>query len=189
MVNFLQKLTLVALCLSASFASGEVFEGQIQKAQEKIHFIRTSDHRSFEIVPNTVQIQETLRRLDKGDYVYGEGIYDSSNNKAYLKVIHFVGLSKILGRWKTRFGEVFDFENFRDLRLYFLGPVSKDRSNSALLNYSLSPTDNDSWSVLFVDNSAVDIGQLQCTEKSMLIQLIDGKTGKVTQEIPLTRVK
>ena len=134
------------------------------------------------------RLTQDLMRLKGGDFLVGTGTYASDRTSITLDTIDMVGLYQLLGFWYNANLDVYEFQDFNRLNLYATQvlPTTAVAKKVKSLNYTLSPDDNNRWSLFLVDDAAVHIGSLEFVNRLVKLSIIDPKTGQVSETVVLT---
>ncbi len=191
------SVLVIALFLSsvASASQTMIVEGVIGSRAGK-PVIR---HGTKQIIlnPHDQHVGRDLNRLRVGDFLSGYGFYNPTTNTLDLQTIETVGLKTLLGRWKTRDGQVFEFRTFTELLHYksvitewvnyaksLMGTSTNLKSRE--LSYALAPDSaKNRWAIFVADKQSLLIGYVHFSSRGILLTLIDPNTGRAIQKFVL----
>ncbi len=163
-------------------------------------------------VSTSFQLRSTLLDLKTGDYVVLDGKLSDSDldgrtDEVVVDGIESVGLSDLIGTWRSPKWQVVHFENFNSMTLYRPTFSSSSKSHGYIdlakfkdLSYSLAPEMGSSYSIFLVEKQAtlgtrgaVYVGRLQlqseATRTALTLEIFDPKTGKSNEVISLSPVR
>ncbi len=125
-----------------------------------------------------------LKRLKTDDYLVGTGNI-INDEEIFLENISYVGLTEILGLWKSNY-DFMDFENFS--RVKFYDYVDATKVGSVTLNYTLTPAKGQSWRVYFTDGNSVTLATLILDSDKAQLTIFNSQTGQIERTLNLTRI-
>ncbi len=162
-------------------------------------------------VSTSFQLRSSLLDLKTGDYVVLDGKLsdsdrDGQTDEVVVDGIESVGLSDLIGTWRSPKWQVVHFENFNSLTLYrpkFPAPARQsgfvDLTKFKDLSYSLAPELGTSYSIFLVEKhaasgtrGAVYVGRLKLQNEAvttLTLEIFDPKTGKSNEVISLSPVR
>lgn len=159
----------------------------------------------------SIAIRSALSGLAAGDYVVLTGQFidsdlDGNNDVLAVSGIESVGIKKLLGNWRTTNWDIFHFQNYTRLELYRPSPAASRSTTLRLqklkvLNYTLAPEANGSFSVLMVEatdtslremrtTNPVFAGRIELTSKNGIrLDVFDPTSGKTIESHELTQIE
>ena len=175
-----------ALSFSASFTWAENFSGSIERTERGIFLILDSPTKMGRLVLQSSSTRTLIQigRLNSGDFLAASGTLDSEQNIAFVNSIDYVGLKKLLGRWRSSNGQLFEFASFQDLYIYKSRPVA-----TSVFRYSAAPSSGDSWTLLLSDShkKRTLIANVTFGRANASLKLIDSETGAIAETLRLVR--
>lgn len=179
---------------SAFGVNERTFEGLFYKSSGHYYFKDAHEGKIIRMIPRDRFVQQDLTRLDSGDALMGSGYVDRSQNVLFLSAVHFVGLSKMLGVWRTDSKTLFEFVDFNKFNIYEQksGNAETAQLPSGYLpvksyQYSVAPNPRENWSILINDDTTINAGRLEVTNSTLSIDLINPNTGEVERTLVLRR--
>jgi len=102
--------------------------------------------------------------------------------------VDFVGIRRILGHWQSKDGYRIHFKDFRTAIVEKKQPLPWNPAEERTLDlvYAILPMKEANWSLFMSNRKTVRVGTLSIQEKTLDIQLVDQRTGKVTEDISLS---
>ncbi len=175
-----------ALSFSTSYSWAENFSGYIDRTERGIFLVVDSPAKIGRLVLQSSSTRTLIQigRLNTGDFLAASGSLDSEQNIAFVNNIDYVGLKKLLGRWKTSNGQLFEFASFQDLYIYKSRPVA-----TSVFRYSAAPSNGDSWTLLLSDShkKRTLIANVTFGRANASLKLIDSETGAIAETLRLVR--
>ena len=142
--------TLTSTYLLAATVLGEV------KITEDGTCINIAGHpKPYKVISNSAEVSNALSKLRNGDFISGQGRHHLGSQSIVLNSIDYVGLKKILGHWVSKDQITYYFKDYENLHLS--APILNAPNK---WTYRISPGLNDNWSVIFLDENSVKIGEL-----------------------------
>jgi hypothetical protein len=190
-VMFNRVLTLLTIILSSSLAFGEAFEGQVSIVNGQAMLIADGATDSWKIQGTSDQVISQLNTLQDGDYLSATGELNEAHQTAFVETVDFVGLKRILGRWVSKDGYSINFIDFRTAVVEQKQDLPWDPAGKKVdLVYAMLPLKEQNWSLFMSNRKTVRIGTLSIEEKAKVkalsIQLVDQRTGQITEDISLS---
>ncbi len=194
-MNFLYALLIAALFSPLAFSVEETtFEGLFYKSSGQYYFKDFSSQEILKLSPKDRFVRQDLARLDSGDALMGSGYIDRSQEVLFFSAVHFVGLAKMLGIWRSDSNTLFEFVDFNKFNIYEPKnevAVTSNRPSRYLpiksYQYSVAPNAQEKWSILINDDTSINAGRLEVTNSTLAIDLIDPNTGEVERTLILRR--
>lgn len=153
-----------------------------------------NEQKVLKLIPKDRFVRSDLAQLDSGDALMGSGYFDDSQKTLHLSSVHFVGLSKMLGVWKSDSKTLFEFVNFNTFNIYQQRSENSTTKKLPLgylpvksYQYSVAPNTQKKWSILINDDTSINAGRLEVTNSTLSIDLIDPETGDVERTLILRR--
>lgn len=167
-------LSFILLVLSLNLHAEEKIQGFIVKKEDAI-FLTIEPGKTYSLEATAIQDSNSLRELESGDFIVGAG--DIIGESIKMESLHFVGLRKIIGLWRTDDWELFEFRNFEDLLLLWPelateGIFKPSPIKSKSYNYTLAPATAPFWSMILVSDTSVDLARLTFTHEKLIIELL-----------------
>lgn len=186
-LGFLLRFFLFStLSFSASYSWAENFSGYIERTERGIFLVIDSPAKAgrLSLQSSSTRTLIQIGRLNTGDFLAASGSVDSEQNIAFVNSIDYVGLKKLLGRWKTSNGQLFEFASFQDLYIYKSRPVA-----TSVFRYSAAPSNGDSWTLLLSDShkKRTLIANVTFGRANASLKLIDSETGAIAETLRLVR--
>ena len=155
-------------------------KGYLVLESDPYRFVDSETLKSYKLRIVTESAKNAVLKLKNFDGISGVAVkYDEET--LLLESVEFVGLRRLLGKWKTNL-ELYQFVDYN--RVQVTG--SKD---TVEMTYALSPSQNDNWRLFFTDSNSVTLGSLAIKNETATIETYDEDTGAVLKTLPLTRVK
>lgn len=179
---------LLGLLISES-AIANAFEGRVVFRNSVAHIVMDSAPTElWKIEGLSDQVTSQVKGLQEGDLLSATGELVISNKTAYVETVDFVGLKRILGRWESKDGYSINFKDFRSAVVAQKQPLPWDPNEEKTVNlvYAILPLKESNWSLFMSNRKTVRVGTLSIQETKLSIQLVDQRTGKVTEDISLS---
>lgn len=192
-MKLLQALGLILFTsLSSPVWAAVKIEGRILKSGSELFLLPLHHSQALPLRAQLDADQSTLRRLETGDYIQGQG--KISDQGVEIEALYFIGLKKLLGVWRSQDWELFEFRSFEDLLLYW--PTSRTtnhhspRTPHRIKNYSyrLAPSPHPHWSMLLVDKDSVDVARVLFLDNQLYVELMDRKNGSTVHTFHLSPI-
>ena len=182
------------LCLTIGlFVSGNAFagafEGQVVIRNSQAFLVMSSAPTElWKIEGLSDQVNSQVKGLEGGDLLSATGELSKLNKTAYIETVDFVGLKRILGRWESQDGFRIYFKDFRSAVVEQKQPLpwNPEEEKTLDLVYAILPLKDENWSLFMSNRKTVRVGTLSIQAKVLSIQLVDQRTGKVTEDISLS---
>lgn len=172
----------------ATSAIGARIEGVVTVINEQKAIEITGHRTPYYLKSDLVSLRESFSKLKIGDYISGEGKFDVLNQSVKVIGIKYIGLNKLLGKWKSQNLENFHFSDYQTL--YYSTPSSTQSLKpkaTRTIRYHITPNiDNKSWPILFTDNFASGTGRVIVHGNKAYITLFN-VSGKKVREISLLK--
>ncbi len=188
-------LLLFCLVFSAVSTAADKIEGRILKVDNEAFIHINPGNRLVPLKATNALDASAIRRLDSGDFITGQG--QLTLDEARLDTLYFVGLQRLLGLWRSRASEVFEFRTYEDLRLYWpLDPnatLGGTEVRVKTYSYNVSPSSESHWAMLLVDSDSVEIARLHfmnsgASAGKIYVDLLDRNTGLIKHSFHLTQI-
>lgn len=179
------------------FAKAAIYSGLIQKdSSGKIYLTDKSRTTPYEIESLYTSTKEQLDRLKTNDFISIQADVGLTENTLLIYSINFVGLSDLLGLWKSDEENCYFFDSFNTLKVYaastnskcempYLKSVKKRiRSFSYFINPGVT-----NWYMVISDNRTSLAAELVMLipQTSIQLRLFDDMTGDVLSILTLRR--
>lgn len=187
----MQKILLTALLglLVSESAFADAFEGRVVIRDSVAHIVMSSAPNEFwRIEGLSDQVTAQVKELHEGDLLSATGELVLSNKTAYVETVDFVGLQRILGRWESKDGYRIYFKDFKSAVFEQKQslPANPNEDKTINLVYAILPLKESNWSLFMSNRKTVRVGTLSIEKSKLAIQLVDQRTGKVTEDISLS---
>ncbi len=182
-------LTVLLGLLISESAMATAFEGRVVFRNSIAHIvIDSAPTEVWKIEGLSDQVTSQVKGLQEGDLLSATGELVISNKTAYVETVDFVGLKRILGRWESKDGYSIYFKDFRSAVVAQKQPLPWDPNEEKTVNlvYAILPLKESNWSLFMSNRKTVRVGTLSIQETKLSIQLVDQRTGKVTEDISLS---
>jgi len=187
---------LVALFLGVLLSiptQAETYRGKVDRNQDIFTVYDSNTHRRYLLNFASSIPQLQVARLDDGDYVAVTASPSTDGtNSINVTSVDFVGLSILIGSWKSSDGLCYNFVGYTTFNV-FMQPKGLDCSNASPLvpitkyTYFINPDLND-WNMLISSKDHQLFGQLKIhSSKSIEIQLLDSETNAILGTVILRR--
>ena len=192
---FQASVLLFCLFFSAVSTAADKIEGRILKVGTEAFIHINPGDRLIPLKATNALDASAIRRLESGDFITGQG--QLTRNEARLETLYFVGLQRLLGLWRSREAEVFEFRTYEDLRLYWpLDPKATLGGTPVRVktySYNVSPSSESHWAMLLVDADSVEIARLYFKNEGeatgrIFVDLLDRNTGQIKHSFQLTQI-
>lgn len=190
-VDAMKYIIFLLITFSLQFVLGaQAFSGFLSKKGDEFYFTPKSSSLFYTVVPMNFDVQESLTRLENGDFVSGNGSLDTINKKISVHSIDYVGLRKLLGPWIGTDGTMVfkDFSTmrftprFRDIKLdTHLAGYQKE------FRYSVSPKDGNEWALFLSDDSNTTFATVKFTKKKIIMKIFESESGNIVRTLKLER--
>lgn len=182
----------ISMFLTA-YASADTFRGKIDRIQNRFTIYDNKSHHRYELNLTSSVAQQQMNRLDDGDYVAVSASVNVNNpNLLDVISIDFVGLSVLIGAWKSNDGLCYNFIGYTTFNVY-VQPKGLDCDNVSPLvpltkyTYFINPDSNE-WNMLISSKENQLFGRLKINNsKSIEIQLLDSETNAILGTVILRR--
>jgi hypothetical protein len=188
----------VALFVFAGQANADSINGfiQLQAGSSDIYLLIKPDQPALKIQTLTPALMTDLQNLKTGDFIVGRGTLPTAistpdqQNVVQLESIESVGLTELLGSWRSDNWEVFEFKDFTQLNLYqptpnLSGPALQ---KTGQFQYVLAPDQGDRYSIFLSDDHSIQVGSIEFNSTGIALTVFDSQTGKVSQNISLSPI-
>jgi hypothetical protein len=170
---------LPALSFARTTVSGTL---RIEKA---MYYLVNENNKKFLITQDSSQSAlASLLRLSQGDYIYGQGTFQSSTPSLKLTSVDYVGLKKLLGSWEGSTG-VFYFKSFTEAAFYSAG--RNRRPTTANIRYSTAPSNNNSWVVFLSEKETTLLSTIVFEGNELIMSIYLPETGDLHKTLRLKR--
>lgn len=97
----------------------------------------------------------------------------------------------MLGIWSSSENTLFEFIDFNSLTVYQQNAAAPQGRYLPVKSYqyTVAPHAQEKWSILINDNTTINAGKLDVSERNLTIQLIDSATGQVSKTLQLNRLR
>lgn len=178
----------IGLFLSAN-AFANAFEGHVVIRDAQTFLVLPNEPaQQWKIEGLSDQVNSQLRTLRDGDLLSATGELTPATHTAYVETVDFVGLKRILGRWESTDGVRIHFKDFRTAIVETKKPLPSNPAEDRTLDlvYAILPLKESNWSFFMSNRKTVRVGTLSIQAKTLDIQLVDQRTGLVTEDISLS---
>lgn len=179
---------LLGLLVGESALAG-AFEGHVVIRDSVAHLVMNSAPTElWRIEGLSEQVTSQVKGLQEGDLLSATGELHLANKTAYVETVDFVGLKRILGHWESKDGYRIFFKDFRSAIVEQKQPLpwNPDEEKTVNLVYAILPLKESNWSLFMSNRKTVRVGTLTVNETNLSIQLVDQRTGKITEDISLS---
>lgn len=140
----------------------------------------------YQIDSKNILIQGTLLRLRHGDYLVARGSIDELTQSIDIEAIESLGLKELIGAWASSRLEVYEFQDFTKLNLYVPNADRNAIVQAGQFNYAVAPDKGTRYTIFLSDNNSVIVGSIELKKQRLKLQMIDPKTGRVSENISLS---
>lgn len=168
----------------------QAFSGFMTKRGNAYYFTPKSSELFYKITALTPDVQDSLDRLENGDFIAGNGSLDTTNKKLSIESVDYVGLRKLLGPWIGSEGTMV-FKDFTTMRFT---PRFRDiNMDSRLTNYqkefrySITPSDNNEWGLFLSDENNTTFATVEFTKNKVIMKIFESESGKIVRTLKLER--
>ena len=162
-------------------------------------------------ISTSLAIRLALLELKNGDFVvvsgeFGDKNRDGISDEIRVDAIESVGLTQLIGSWRSSKWDVVRFEDFNSLSLYRaksrgaqrLGTPPGARAELAKLkdlSYTLAPEQGSSYSIFLAEKNSfrvpapVYVGHLELKPDSLKLEILDPMTGHASEVLSLLPVR
>lgn len=148
--------------------------------------------RYYRLVATHDDTQNTLNRLEDGDFVMASGVVSADTGTVSVDSIDFVGLRRIIGLWNALNSKgLVNFRNYQEMNMYSLaGPnegtnVSSTRKH---FRYTVTPGSDRQWVMFMSDEKETQMGFLQIGDDQATLKLVNSQTGDVSSTLELRKL-
>jgi hypothetical protein len=198
------KLTIFLLAtFSIQLALGaQVFSGYLTKKDSNYYLTTKNSEILYKVTALTYNVDDSLKRLENGDLILGNGSFDVINKKINIESIDYVGLRRLLGPWVGTDG-IMDFKDFSTMRFTpRYRNIHKDinghlnesiRFEAKLTNYqkefrySMSPGDGNEWALFVSDDKGTNFATVVFSTKKIIMKIFESESGKIVRTLKLER--
>ena len=168
----------------------EAFNGFLFKKGNEFFFNPQNSKLVYEVYALNTDVNESLNRLDNGDFISGSGTLDPQCNKINIQSIDYVGLQKLLGPWITGDGTLV-FKDFSTMRFTpRFGELKVDTRLSWYqkeFHYSISPKDSNEWALFMSDDTNTTFATVEFTRKRIIMKIFESESGNIVRTLKLER--
>jgi hypothetical protein len=195
-------LVLIALMFFISSISSatplnqtQTLTGQlINKGDDSPLQMQLKSHGNLVNIDASPRIISVLRRLRPNDLMTVQGTVSADNSTVTIESIDRLGLQELLGAWRTRKWEVFEFKTYSQLELFLPSGLGDDDDQAGTprvktVNYAVTPDNDDGFSIFMSDENGVKMGFLKVAPDSLSIAIPDPQTGEISETISLVPVR
>lgn len=169
-----------AMTNSAWAGSKINIKGYLVLESDPYRFVEADTLKSYKLRISTEAAKAAVTKLNNFDGISGVATkYDEET--LLLESVEFVGLRRLLGKWKSP-DELVQFIDYNRMQ-FSIGP------KELRMSYALSPGVGDTWRIFVSAQDAVLLGSLEVRDETARIQIFDSETGSILKILPLTRVK
>jgi hypothetical protein len=168
----------------------QAFNGYLTKKGDEVFFTPKSSELLYKVIATTFDVQESLARLDNGDFVSGNGTLDTTNKKISVQSIDYVGLQKLLGPWVGTDGTIV-FKDYTTMRFI---PRFRDLTLDTRLaryqrefRYSVSPKDSNEWALFMSDSMNTTFATVEFTKNKIILKIFESESGNIVRTLKLER--
>jgi len=129
------------------------------------------------------EVLHTLGQLSDGDQITGEG--SQTDGTWTLTEIDYVGLSQLLGTWNSGNYSI-SFNSYASAIGNLPTPAGLGHFSS--YNYSVVPTDDNSWRLLLSNGNNTHLARMILTDSGLELQFIDSSTGNIVTTLSFSKV-
>lgn len=158
-------------------------------------------------ITTSFRIRATLSALKTGDYVVVTGTLSDSRrdgkiDEVNVDAIESVGLSDLIGTWRSPKLQFVRFENYNTVSLFRPQTLKTTSNRMSLakfrdLNYSLAPDIGSSYSIFLADKrstpknrGSVYVGRIQLqNSEALTLEIFNPKTGEPAEVLTLSPVR
>lgn len=181
---------LVTFCIQ--FVLAAPFSGFFVKKGPAYYFTPKSSKLLYKVVVLNSEVEGSLKRLQKGDMISGEGSLDTINKKISITSIDYVGIRRLLGPWSSAKDGTLIFKDFSTLRfiprlresLHSAADFSKQATE---YRYSISPSEGLEWTLFLSDDKSTTFATLEFSLTKVTIKIFESDSGKVVRTLKLER--
>ncbi len=163
------------------------FEGIYLKKPDGFRYLMTQQNQEpLHITSSDPRILRDLNRLHDGDYINLNG--EAREQLILVNAINFIGLSTLIGTWKSKNMMLFNFKDFTNLTLF--APLNAHSSNQNWKDfvYNLVPGNGEKWTIFIVNHDSINIGRLFVEGKDAKLEVINTNSGKPQEIFDLERI-
>jgi len=171
----------------------ETFRGKILRTNDVISIYDNKSHKKFSLNFKSEIPSLQVKRLSDGDFAaVTASVNSTSNNSLDVVSIDYVGLSVLIGTWKSSDGLCYVFSGYTSFTVYAPQQNNDCRSLGPTIptvkySYFINPDVSD-WNMLISSKDHELYGQLKIvTTKNIEIQLFDSRTDAILGTIVLRR--
>lgn len=190
-VDAMKYILFLLATFSFQFVLGvQAFSGYLTKRGGDYYFTPKSSELYYKIVPLAFSVQDSLNRLENGDFISGNGSLDTINKKLSIESVDYVGLRKLLGPWVGTEGTMV-FKDFSTMR--FTPRFREIKMDSRLTNYqkefrySISPSDGNEWALFLSDDKSTTFATVEFTKNKVIMKIFESESGKIVRTLKLER--
>ena len=178
---------------SISAQATETIKGRI-KIIDNTYLLVTKNQVAYTLDFTSAVSEQQIKRLQNGDFASVSANFSGiSPSLIYVTSVDYVGLSILLGTWRSDSNMCYEFTNFT--RLYVFAPdetglclrgVNPD-SYFGKYNYFINP-DVGAWNMLISNTNSEFVGELNIVDEDHVeIELFDARTDATLGTIVLRR--
>ena len=181
--------------------STQTVSGFIGKTADGLFLVPQNSANRYVLVAGNEDVRASLDRLDKGDFITGQGSFDSVDQRWTVNSIDYVGLKKLLGRWVGGDG-VMVFEDFS--RMKYSPRLAKQSVGSTPYDYekdfryTLSPSDGEEWALFLSDSKSTtfatvefeagnSLTSLNQSKINIVMKIYESESGNIIRTLKLER--
>lgn len=190
-VDAMKYIFFLLATFSFQFVLGvQAFSGYMTKKGSDYYFTPKSSELFYKISALTWDVQDSLDRLESGDFIAGNGTMDTTNKKLSVESVDYVGLRKLLGPWVGTEGTIVfkDFSNmgftprFRDIKL-----DSRLTNYQKEFRYSVTPSDGNEWGLFLSDDKSTTFATVEFAKNKVIMKIFESESGKIVRTLKLER--
>ncbi len=168
----------------------QAFSGYMTKKGTNYYFTPKSSALFYMILAENPDVQDSLSRLENGDFLAGNGTLDTTNKRLSIETVDYVGLRKLLGPWVGSEGTMVfkDFSTmrftprFRDINL-----ESRLTNYQKEFRYSVTPSDGNEWGLFLSDDKSTTFATVEFTKNKVIMKIFESESGKIVRTLKLER--
>ena len=158
-------------------ASAIPVEGIVDYSSGRPLLYINSQH-AFQLTGASSSVIKSLKRLRSGDFLIGEADVNFDSRVLKLKTLDIVGLSSLIGTWENSSADLYQFKDFKTLKLYKSGALSTPVTGQTW-RYRIAPGDGNAWSIFISRDHQIFFGTLDFKSNGMQMTFFDSRGSNV----------
>ncbi len=180
----MKHLVFLLFSVFTYFAQGQcltqAISGHLLINENGYFLVDTKTQVSSALIPSTVTAKNALEQLESMDFLSGSACL--SLDSVLLSRVEFVGLHRLIGKWKSTIAVNVSFRDYN--RVSF----GRGTGRGNQFRYALVPNEGNQWRVFLSDDLSVMMGTISIDQKTAVMELFDPDTGNLEERFSLKKV-